>query len=98
MEGRKIHRLSKSSDFRASSVSPFVFRYSSNISGFSERLKSGFRSLKLIENQKITEPIDFAYRVGYGFQYYLKGSWGFAIEGGYGDGAYVKAGLFWWFY
>lgn len=54
--------------------------------------------LPLIEKQKIIEPIDFAYRVGYGFQYYLKGAWGLAIEGGYGDGAYFKAGLFWWFY
>lgn len=42
-------------------------------------------------------PFDFAYRVGYGFQYYPMGLWGIAVEGGYGDGAYVRAGLFWWF-
>lgn len=53
--------------------------------------------LPAIEQQKIKTPVEFAYRLGYGFQYYPKGPWGVSLEGGYGDAAYIRAGLFWWF-
>lgn len=49
-----------------------------------------------LPNSKVLEPAKFDYRIGYGFQYYPVGPWGIAIEGGYGGGAYVKVGLFFW--
>lgn len=42
-------------------------------------------------------PLAFDYRFGYGFQFFLNGPWGINVEGGYGGGAYGKAGLFLWF-
>jgi hypothetical protein len=47
-----------------------------------------------------TDPLTtgvFDYRLGYGFQYFPKSDLGFSIEGGYGRGAYVRAGVILWF-
>lgn len=52
----------------------------------------------LLQNSKATESPTFAYRVGYGFQFYMPGPWGIALEGGYGGGAYGRVGLFWWIF
>lgn len=48
--------------------------------------------------QEVSLPGTFGYRAGYGLQYYLKGPWGFALEGGYGGGAYVRLGIFAWIF
>lgn len=46
--------------------------------------------------QNVFNPVNFAYRGGYGFQYYLKGPWAVSIEGGYAGGAYVRVGFLCW--
>jgi hypothetical protein len=38
----------------------------------------------------------FAYRAGYGIQYYPSKYFGINLEAGYGGGAYVRAGLIFW--
>ena len=49
------------------------------------------------QSQRMFQPATFAYRIGYGLQYYPTGGrWGIALEGGYGGGAYVRAGVFCW--
>ena len=64
--------------------------------GISQIIKKYSIEDPIIESLKSSEPVEFAYRVGYGFQYYPAGLWGFSIEGGYGDGTYIRAGMFWW--
>ncbi len=66
--------------------------------GIRQYVSNHSNQTQFIEQTKIKDPMAFAYRVGYGFQYYPKGLWGVSVEGGYGDAAYVRAGLFWWFH
>lgn len=75
-----------------------VIGYLSLQGGVRQFVNKHSNELQLIEQTKTKDPMEFAYRVGYGFQYYPKGPWGISVEGGYGDAAYVRAGLFWWFH
>lgn len=69
-------------------------------------LQSGVNKLSYIkENDMLSlegnnqvERLDFAFRIGYGLQYYFKNSLALTLEMGYGDGAYLRAGFVWWFY
>lgn len=48
-------------------------------------------------SKEFFQPATFAYRIGYGVQYYPTGGrWGIALEAGYGGGAYGRAGIFCW--
>jgi hypothetical protein len=51
-------------------------------------------------NFEFTDPLktgSFDYRLGYGFQFFPSSSLGVSFEGGYGRGAYLRAGLVLWF-
>lgn len=41
---------------------------------------------------------NFEYRIGYGFQFYLRSPLAITIEGGYQGGSYIKTGLSYWIF
>jgi len=45
---------------------------------------------------KTQKPLALEYRAGFGLQYYLNGKFALVAEGGYGGGAYARAGFCYW--
>lgn len=46
----------------------------------------------------VYQPVNLAYRAGYGLQFYPFGPYGITVEGGFDGGAYVRAGFFCWIF